>query len=235
MNLVSSVVGFLLVAILPNRFTSPSSFTALLVTDSASLIKERPVDAITGRSNYLLSSDSEAMAKLHNGVAVNAQTISLETAEQAISDIFSLPLAKTYFIDANILDPFIANDPDEAAQVAQALLAKTGYTHPILKQELTEQERLFQHYRNTVMDIKSKIKPVSEEDVSTGVEYSELNLGDVVWLGVNTHGENIYGRTKSIGQGSTIFTLLNQSVFNSLTSSNISVEELENIKQQIHC
>ena len=208
---------------------------AFKVLSSTSLIKERPIDAATERSNYLLSSDSEAMAKLHNGVAVNAQTISLETAEQAISDIFSLPLAKTYFIDANILDPFIANDPDEAAQVAQALLAKTGYTHPILKQELTEQERLFQHYRNTVMDIKSKIKPVSEEDVSTGVEYSELNLGDVVWLGVNTHGENIYGRTKSIGQGSTIFTLLNQSVFNSLTSSNISVEELENIKQQIHC
>ena len=205
------------------------------VLGTTSLIKDRPVDTTSGRSSYLLSSDSANMARLHNGVAINKDTVSLESADQAVADIFNLPASKTYFIDGNILDPFIANDPDEATEVAKALLSKTGFTHPILKQELTEQEKLFKHYRNTVMDIKSKIKPINDEEVSTGVEYTELNIGDIVWLGVNSSGENIYGRTKSISQGSTIFTLLNQSVFNSLESSNISEEELENLKQQIHC
>lgn len=203
--------------------------------DTISLIKDNPVVSSQSSSAYLVTDDAVRMARLSNGVAVSSEHVSREDANAAVSDILALPQSSLYFIDPSLLDPFIANDPEEATQVAEALLSKTGYTHPILKQEITDQEKLFKHYRNTVMDIKSKLKEIDGETVSTGVEYAELQIGDIVWLGVNTEGVNIYGRTKSIGNGSTVFTKFNQSVFSSIESRNITEEELETLKQQIHC
>lgn len=202
---------------------------------SISLLKDNPVVSSQSKSTYFLTKDTTRMANLNQGVAVDASSVSRESDDAAIADITALKDATLYFIDPDLLEPFIANDPKEAIEVAQALLNKTGYTHPILRQEPTDQERLYNHYRNTVLDVKSKLTDVGGEIVSTGVEYGELGIGDVVWLGVNEDGMNIYGRTLSIGNGVTRFEKFNQSVFNSIESSNITEEELALLKQQTHC
>lgn len=167
-----------------------------------------------------------------------------KSINEIVAQIDDMPKSKRYLVDKSIIDTIVREDPAGAIQIATALYTKTNFEHDILGKTLEDVEldlkieRSFKIDDITATSIKvqktTEVNGLLTAPVSSFERPSAVRVGTLIHLGENSKQQDIFGHVVNVEEGIASLSFLDSAIFDFLTKSNYSVEELETIKKKVN-